>query len=144
MLARVFDCASCLSSLRDAFDESTEALAFREKRASTSRAVFVFCSDLESEQRHLKEEMSMEQARSKVCSGGGVRSTSPLCPMDSWCPALWELLQVSELAGMQWKMVDQTSAFGRLFLSSDGMVPFVPLSEPELRKVRTLVFLCAV
>lgn len=93
-------------SLRDAFDESIEALTFRDKRVSTSRAIFVFCSDLESEQRHLSEDMTMEQARSKV----------------------------SELAGHQWKMVDQTSSFGKLFVS-DGMIPFVPLSEPELRKV---------
>jgi ATP-dependent Clp protease ATP-binding subunit ClpA len=93
-------------SLRDAFDDSMEALTYRDKRVSTSRAIFVFCSDLESEQRHLSENMTMEQARMKV----------------------------SELAASQWKMVDQTSSFGKLFVS-DGMVPFVPLSEPELRKV---------
>jgi len=93
-------------SLRDAFDESIEALTFRDKRVSTSRAIFVFCSDLESEQRHLSESMTIEQARKKV----------------------------SELAGRQWKMVDQTTSFGKLFVA-DGMIPFVPLSEPELRKV---------
>jgi hypothetical protein len=31
-------------------------------------------------------------------------------------------------------MVDQASDFGQLFVQG-GMVPFVPLSEPELRKV---------
>jgi hypothetical protein len=31
-------------------------------------------------------------------------------------------------------MVDQASGFGQLF-TQEGMVPFVPLSEPELRKV---------
>jgi hypothetical protein len=93
-------------SLRDAFDDSMEALTYRDKRVSTSRAIFVFCSDLESEQRHLSANMTMEQARIKV----------------------------SELAASQWKMVDQTSSFGKLFVS-DGMIPFVPLSEPELRKV---------
>jgi hypothetical protein len=41
--------------------------------------------------------------------------------------------KVSQLAAAQWRMVDPTSAFGRQFVS--GMVPFVPLSDAELRKV---------
>jgi ATP-dependent Clp protease ATP-binding subunit ClpA len=48
-------------ALRDAFDEDTESVTFRNKRVSTSKAIFVFCSDLESEQRHLHVDMSMEQ-----------------------------------------------------------------------------------
>mmetsp|Transcript_2538 Transcript_2538/g.5200 ORF Transcript_2538/g.5200 Transcript_2538/m.5200 type:complete len:275 (-) Transcript_2538:47-871(-) len=93
-------------ALRDAFDEDTESLSFREKRVSTSQAIFVFCSDLESEQRHLHVDMTLEQARKKV----------------------------SQLAAQQWKMVDPESGFGKLFVNG-GMVPFVPLSEAELRKV---------
>ncbi len=73
---------------------------------STSKALFVFCSDLESEQRHLSVDMDMEQAKRKV----------------------------SQLAQLQWRQVELGSAFGKLFVGS-GLVPFVPLSEPERRKV---------
>jgi len=52
-------------ALRDAFDEDTESLAFREKRVSTNQAIIVFCSDLELEQRHLHVDMTLEQAREK-------------------------------------------------------------------------------
>ena len=97
-------------ALRDAFDrtrgEYSETLSYRNQRVSTSNAIFVFCSDLESEQRHLSVEMTMAEARKKV----------------------------SELAGEQWKNVDQSTAFGKLFAST-GMIPFVPLSDSELRKV---------
>ena len=97
-------------SLRDAFDDTIEALSYRDKRVSTNQAIFVFCSDLESEQRHLSVDMTISQARTKV----------------------------SQLAGQQWKMVDQSSVFGRLFVA-DGMVPFVPLTEPELRRYSRIV-----
>ena len=50
-------------SLRDAFDPSVEALAFRDRRVATHQAVFVFCSDLEAEQRHLRADMTNEQVR---------------------------------------------------------------------------------
>jgi hypothetical protein len=53
-------------SLRDAFDPSMEALAFRDRRVSTHQAVFVFCSDLEAEQRHLSADMTIEQVREKI------------------------------------------------------------------------------
>ena len=96
-------------ALREAFDEDYHAgytLSHRDYRVSTRHAIFIFCSDLEGEQRHLSVDMTMAQARAKV----------------------------SELAGEQWKNVDQSSSFGKLFVSG-GMVPFVPLSESELRKV---------
>ena len=95
-----------MMSLREAFDEYHYTLSHRDQLVSTTHAIFIFCSDLEGEQRHLSVDMTMAEARAKV----------------------------SELAGEQWKNVDQSSAFGRLFVSA-GMVPFVPLSESELRKV---------
>lgn len=48
-------------SLRDAFDPAVEALAFRDRRVATHQAVFVFCSDLEAEQRHLRADMTNDQ-----------------------------------------------------------------------------------
>jgi len=93
-------------ALKEAFDENYQTLTWRDKTVRTNQALFIFCSDLESEQRHLTASMSMQEARTKV----------------------WEL------ARTQWNMVDQGSAFGKMFVSQ-GLIPFVPLSESEMRKV---------
>lgn len=42
-----------------------------------------------------------------------------------------------ELAARQWRMVDKGSAFGKMFITHN-LIPFVPLTDVELRKVGPL------
>ena len=42
-------------ALQEAFDPLRKTLTWQDRIVKTNEAVFVFCSDLESEQRHLSE-----------------------------------------------------------------------------------------
>lgn len=99
-----------IASLKEAFDESP-TISYGTQSASTRQGIFILCSDLEEEQRHLTPDMTIIQARDKV----------------------------KELAQLKWGHLKQGSTFGKL-LAKTMLFPFTPLTNEELRTVVHLEF----